>query len=106
MDYPSLFMLRDSSTQREAGIQTTRATNGRLKIRRLYSSEKTNFTVVHRLTRAERDQLEAFYQANRTANVTLTWPEDGSVYTVRFGGAPQYRLQEGGWMATVQLLEV
>ena len=29
--------------------------------------------------------LTAFYTANPTADITLTWPEDGVAYTVRFG---------------------
>ena len=107
MSYPNLPLLRDSSSQRESGLAPARATNGMLKVRRLYSTEKMSFSLAHwPLTRVQRDQLEAVYQANKNGNVTLLWPEDGASYTVRFAAAPQHRLENGYWRSTVRLEEV
>lgn len=106
MSYPNLPILRDSSTSREAGIQAVRATNGLLKSRRLYSTEKMSFTVVHWLSDAQRTTLETAYQTFKNSTLTLAWPEDGQSYTVRFAAAPQHRRQTGYWVSTVRLEEV
>lgn len=107
MSYPTtLPIMRASSTQRDGGFDATRATNGVLKVRRLYSAEKVTFTLVHWLSDAQKATLEAAYQTFKTSNLTLTWPEDGANYTVRFGAAPLHVKQAGYWVSTVRLLEV
>lgn len=106
MSYPALPIMENSRAERLGGLEPRRASNGVLKLRRLFSAEKTNFTIEHWLSQAQKDALEAVYQANKTANLSLTWPEDGLVYTVRFGAAPQYRREPGYWVANVLLLEV
>lgn len=107
MSYPTTLPInRASRTQREGGFNAVRATNGVLKVRRLYSVEKTDFTLEHWLTDAQKATLESVYSANRLLNITLTWPEDGVVYSVRFGAAPQYRKEAGYWVADVLLLQV
>lgn len=106
MSYPSLPMLRSSRADREGGFDPVRATNGVLKVRRLYSAEKMVFRVEHILTAAQRTTLEAAYTANRTANLSFVWPVDGQTYTVRFGAAPQYTTNGPWWFATVVLHEV
>lgn len=106
MPYPSFMVLDESEASREAGIQPARATNGGLKVRRLYSADKTDFTVVHALTRAERDTLMTFYAANVGSEFTFPWPGDGATYTVRFAGAPQISRRSNHYRATVRLAEV
>lgn len=105
MPYPVLMMLEDSEAACNAGIQPTRATNGMLKTRRLYATDKTDFTVVHMLTRAERDTLKAFYTANVTSEFTFYWPGDGQTYTVRFADAPQVSRRGAYYRVTVRLVE-
>lgn len=107
MTYPTNLPIMDASkAERLGGFEPRRASNGVLKVRRLFSAEKINFSIEHWLTTAQKDSLEAIYQANKTLNVSLTWPEDGLVYTVRFAAAPQYRREPGYWVANVLLMEV
>jgi hypothetical protein len=107
MSYPTgLPIVRASSTQRLSGLAPVRARNNLLKVRRLYSAEKMVFNIVHELSDAQRLTLETAYQAFKLSNLTLTWPEDGTTYTVRFATAPLHVLQTGYWESTVQMLEV
>lgn len=107
MSYPSLPIIREGSrAERRGGLDPVRASNGVLKVRRLYSADKTDFTLVHWLSDSQRATLEACWQANRTGNVTLTWPEDGAAYLCRFADSPLYERRPGWWVATVRLLEV
>jgi hypothetical protein len=106
VSYPSLPLLKTSTAERDGGFEPVRATNGVLKVRRLFSTEKTTFRLEHILTAAQWTTLWNAYTANRTANVTLTWPVDGLSYTCRFAQAPQRRT-DGPWtFASVTLLEV
>jgi hypothetical protein len=106
VSYPTLPIMENSYAERLGGFEPRRASNGVLKIRRLYSAEKTNFTVEHWLSQAQKDALEAAYQTHKTGHLSFTWPEDGVVYTVQFAAAPQYRREPGYWVANVLLLEV
>jgi hypothetical protein len=106
VSYPALRILRTSTPERAGGQEAARATNGRLRLRRLWSAEKTDFGLEHALTDDERTTLEAHYQANKDASFSFTWPEDGSTYTVAYGAAPRYQRQLGWWTAQVTLLEV
>lgn len=106
MPYPTLMILEESEAPREAGIEAARATNGLLKVRRLYSADKTDFVVVHMLTRTERDDLMTFYNANVTTEFTFYWPGDGVTYTVRFSAAPQVWRKGNYYRATVRLAQV
>jgi hypothetical protein len=107
MPYPTLPIVQDDSdAARLSGIEPTRATNGLLKVRRLFSADKTDFTVVHLLGRADRDTLMAFYAANVTTEFTFYWPGDGATYTVRFAAAPQSSRRSNHYRVTVRLSEV
>lgn len=105
--YPStLPILRTSATQRDGGFDAARATNGALRVRQRFSAEKLDFTIEHMLSTADKNTLEAFYQANKLLNVSLVWPEDGFTYTVRFVGAPTHYRSPGWWVCRVRLSEV
>lgn len=106
MSYPSLPLLKSSTAERDGGFEPVRATNGALKVRRSYSTEKTTFRLEHILTDAQKTTLENAYLANRTLNCTLAWPVDGLNYTVRFAGPPQYRKDGPWWFASVTVMEV
>ncbi len=103
--YPSLLTLRDSTDERDAGIVPARATNGALRVRVMYPTDKRSFEVRHLLTSAERATLEAFYQSEKLADVSYRWPADGVTYTVRFVAAPQYRRTGDRFEAVVRLME-
>lgn len=104
--YPTLDTLRSSAYTRDGGFDSARATNGALKVRRLFSAEKTEFTLDHSLTSTTKSTLETFYQTNKDLDVTFTWQADGASYTVRFLAPPQYLRLPGGWQARVRLSEV
>lgn len=104
--YPDLMTLRASSTERDAGLQTARATNGALRVRNLYPADKANFNIVHWLTQAEKDSLDTFYAANKLLDVEYTDPSDSEVYTVRFAAAPQPVDMTPYWEVRVSLREV
>ncbi len=105
-DYPAFRQTRDSTANREGGQETSRATNGRLHVRRLWVADKTEFELGHVLTPAERTQLEAFYAANVDAEFTLRYAADGQAYTVRFMGPPRYLARLLRFEARVRLAEV
>lgn len=98
---------RTSSTVRSGGQNAVRATNGALKMRRMFTTEKLEFTIDYWLTSAQKTALENFYTTNRDASNTIVWAEDGVTYTVLFVAPPQYVLMPGGWwQARVRLMEV
>lgn len=104
--YPTLGTHESSRITVASGHEPARATNGSLKVRRLYSTEKTSFTLIHQVTEDQKTTLDAFYAANKDLDVTYTWPGTGASYTVRFVDAPQYAWQPWGHRAQVRLEEV
>lgn len=104
--YPLLPLQRDTSTERDGGQDARRATNGALRLRLRYPVERNTFNLVHLLTPAEKDALEAHYQANKTASFSFVWPEDRATYTVVYGAAPVYVRGASSWTARVKLLQV
>lgn len=104
--FPTLTTLRNSSQARNSGIDAARATNGALRVRALYPSEKIDFDLALWCSTTERDALEVFYQANKYLNLTYVDPADGSSHTVRFSAAPQYVSLTPWWEVSVRLMEV
>lgn len=105
--YPTLpWMQAGTVIEREGGITPVRATNGLLKVRRLYTAEKRRWKAEHWLSDSQRTTLEAFYVANRVLNVDLVSPDDSQTYSVRFAAAPVYQWTPGYWIARVSLEEV
>jgi hypothetical protein len=105
--YPTLSTQRSGpGPARSDGQEAVRATNGGLKVRRLYSATKSDFVLDHWLTSAEKTTLDTFYSTNRDLDVTYTSPEDGAAYTVRFVAPPQYIRMPGWYQARVRLMEV
>lgn len=100
-------MVEGFSVSREAGLEPVRASNGMLKVRRLYAADKITVEAAHWLTGAQKATLESFYSTNRLLDVTLTLPSDGAAYTVRFAAAPAYEWQAADrWIGRVRLWEV
>ena len=107
MTSPAYPVVQDESEAVQyAGLEATRATNGLRKTRRLYSDEKTDFTLVHVLTRAERDALAVHYAANRTAQFDFRWAGDGLTYTCVYADSPQFSRRHNHYRAIVRLAQV
>lgn len=105
--YPTMSHQRSGpGPARSDGQDAVRATNGGLKVRRLYSATKSDFIIDHWLTDAQKTTLDSFYTTNRDLDVTYTSPEDSVSYTVRFVSPPQYIRMPGWWQARVRLAEV
>lgn len=95
--YPTTIPITYESTpSRVDGFVALRATNGKLKVRKLMSGEKNEWEVAHDLTGAQRTTLEAFYQANKYLTFDFTWPGVGT-FTCKFMSAPVYTDMPGGW---------
>jgi len=100
-DYPKYMILDSSQVTRVDGYIPVRASNGSLKVRKMMSGEKTEFTVEHFLFKTDWDTLESFYQTNKTLNVNLYWPGYASPFVVKFIAAPA-RTETLGRMFRVQ----
>lgn len=88
--YPRFFTLQDSTAVTASGVEPLRATNGALKVRRMWPADKATFQIGHVLTTAEKTTLDAFYAAEKDADVSYVSPWDSTTYTVRFVAPPQY----------------
>lgn len=105
-NYPSHFHLADSQATPQSGVEPARATNGMLKMRRLWPDDKHTFDIAHVLTLDEQASYHAFYAANKNLSVTYTWPGDGQARTVLFGAPPQYKRFTRHFEVRVRLEEV
>lgn len=105
-NYPGFLTLADSTATPDSGIQPVRATNGALKLRRMWSADKTDFDIGHVLSASEKSTLDAFYAANKDLDVTYRWPATGATSVVRFLGPPRYRPVGVHFEVRVRLLEV
>ena len=106
MAYPRLTLLNSSAPRRDAGLVQRRASNGALKMQRFFTTEKMEFDLNHWLTKAEKDQLEAHYQANKDASFDFFWPTDGVTRTCVYTSPPLYTDGAGRFYAAVKLAEV
>lgn len=104
--YPSHFHLADSAASVQSGVEPTRASNGTLKMRRLWPDDKHSFDVGHVLTLDQQEAYQAFYAANKNLDVAYTWPGDGQARTVRFSAPPQYKRFTRHFEVRVRLDEV
>lgn len=104
--YPRFFTLNDSSAVAASGVEPLRATNGALKTRRMWPADKTTFEIGHLLTVAERATLDAFYAAEKDADVSYVSPWDGATYTVRFVAPPRYVKRLTRWEVRVSMQQV
>lgn len=103
--YPSLPITYESEEDRIDGFVALRATNGKLKVRKLMAGEKNEWTIQHNLTSAQRTTLENFYQANKLLTFDFTFPNIGT-FTCKFMTAPKYKSMDGGWYkATLRIGE-
>lgn len=103
--YPFTTFSAGSVAEIEDGRELVRATNGALKQRILYSSDKKKFTLQHRLKSADKTTLANFYGTNSAISWTLVF--DGGTSTCLFSALPLYRPQPGSlYLVTVTAEEV
>lgn len=92
MTYPAIDLAYGSDVQVLDDLQMQRATNGALRGRSYYAGGKVAVKAVHsRITTAEKNELLAFYQANKNQPFVFVWV-DGTPYTVVFTAAPKTTL--------------
>jgi hypothetical protein len=87
--YPKFLILDTSRISVLDGLIPVRASNGSLKLRKMFSSDKAEFTIDHLLDKTDWDTLKSFYDSNYNLDVTFNWPGRSTAYTVRFTSAPQ-----------------
>lgn len=104
--YPSYGQTTQSREDRQDGTQWERASNGALRGRALWPSDKLTLRIDHVLTRAEADALLAFYRTNRLAAVDVLWAGDQQTRAMYFAGPPAI-VPLGGlaWRATSEMQE-
>ncbi|RZI62324.1 MAG: hypothetical protein EOP37_03200 [Rubrivivax sp.] len=105
--YPNYTLLADSASDVDAGITAGRATNGKVRARRMYAAAKRSFTLTHWLTGAEKDALMAHYAANRDDSFAFVWPQDGLSRTCIYINEPlpTQAQQPGRFVVVVKLME-
>lgn len=84
--YPSTLPI-DGESRRiiRDGREEDTVGDGATRVRKLHA-DKFDFEIKHpRLSASQMTTLTNFYAANAAADITLTWPEDGATYNVRFG---------------------
>lgn len=106
-DFPRLRYLLDESTcDPLSGHEPVRATNGGLHVRRLFSSDKKNWSLVYLLENDALDTLDSHYGSHKDAQFSFYWPGDRQTYTVSYAAAPQpARLGPLHSRVRVQLME-
>ena len=95
--YPTYGQTSQSSESREDGTQWERASNGALRGRAMWPSDKLTLRIDHVVERADADALLAFYRANRLAAVDVVWDGNGQTYAMFFTRPPE--VQHAGGMA-------
>ena len=107
MAYPVLITQESSRKEVADGRVMLRATNGALKTRRLFTSDKASFDLSHFVDTTDKDALLSYYSSNKDADFDYVWPADKSSYVVRFASAPQVdSVGSEWWTVKVRLEEV
>ena len=103
--YPFTTFSAGSVAEIDDGRELVRATNGAVKVRVMYSSDKKRFTLNHRFGTSDKTTLVNFYGTNSAITWTLVF--DGGTSTCVFARPPQYRPQPGSiYLVTVDAAEV
>lgn len=104
--YPTYGQTSQSRESREDGTQWERASNGALRGRAFWPSDKLALRIEHVCGRADADALVDFYRANRLVSVDVVWHGDGQTYAMHFTRPPEV-MPAGGlvWRVTSDLTE-
>lgn len=107
--YPIYLQYLGSKERHVRGRRAVRATNGAIKVRTFFTTQKRAFEVAHlHLTSAEKTAWDAFYAANTNTLFSFIWGGDGQTYSVVFDDQdPSWQPMEGiRWGITQGLLQV
>lgn len=103
--YPFVPSLAGTAEQPVDNLQYDDATDGTLRGRSFWTTEKERFTVAQKgLTDAERVTLKSFYADNRLLDVTLLYKS--VTYTCRMLAPPRFVPSGGLWDSVVEMREV
>ena len=104
--YPTYGQTSQSREAREDGMQWERASNGALRGRAMWPSDKLTLRIEHVVDRADADALLVFYRTNRLAAVDVVWDGDGQTYAMHFARPPEVQ-PAGGlvWRVVSDLVE-
>lgn len=92
--YPSYKISPSSSKTPITGVKVDVMEDGSVAARCFYTTPTYRFNIVHKdLPFADVSNLLQFYENNKTLQVTLTWPSDGSTYSVLFEKPPSESYQ-------------
>ena len=104
--YPTYGQTSQSRESRDDGTQWERASNGALRGRAFWPSDKLSLRIEHVVDRADADALLVFYRTNRLAAVDVVWDGDGQTYAMYFARPPEVQ-HAGGmvWRVVADLQE-
>jgi hypothetical protein len=105
--YPSVTQTARSRMDIADDIRQERATNGTIRARAMWDTEKRAWSVDHVATAAEAETLRQFYADNRTVTFDFIWRGDLQTYTAMFAGPPRFEPIDSRalWRVTVEIVE-
>ena len=103
--YPDLPLSDESKAEIDMGLDPARATNGALRVRARYPSDKHTFTLRHLLNGTQYATHKAWRAANKLASIDLTWAPHAATYTTRMTGYEEKCIHSELWDVTVTLQE-
>ncbi len=95
--FPSLYYTPNSRIDYRDGKTPVRATNGALKMRQLYPSDKIDFDLEFECSASQKSSIDSHYSGDRDNEFSYTDPVTTVAHTVRYLGPPQPAPQPGGW---------
>ncbi len=104
--YPTYGQTSKSRESREDGTQWERASNGALRGRAMWPSDKLSLRIEHVVDRTDADAVMAFYRTNRLSAVDVVWAGDGQTYKMFFTRPPDVQPAGGTvWRVVSELQE-
>lgn len=101
--YPDLPLLDESDAELDSGLDVSRASNGRLRLRGRFPAPKASFTLKHWLTREQYAALLGHHLVHEKLAFAFTWPEDGVVRSCCYVKAPSLPKDDGGGYVLVDV---
>lgn len=105
--YPNFPQLMGTKLPGDDGVQISRATSGRPRLRTRFSQVWHAGVIIHELDQTDVQTLLDFYNDNRMIPFIFTYALDGVDYTLQFSDYPQVIPKGGGYSdVTVSVVEV
>lgn len=107
MSYPTATQMQGTKAVPLPHTEVSRAVSGRPRFRSYHSRTWHELVILHELTAAEKDALDAHYEANKQTAFTVTLQDTNTLWTVQYRQKPEYEWIAGSrWKTEVQLVEV